>query len=165
VAAAPAEKGFFGWIKNLFGGAEAPAPAPAAKEVKKDERGEGRQRGCDPAPAAIAAPRTRGPLKHPTVRRLLTHWLRRTPRRRPSTTHRVPERQPHALFANQPAGCQRSGPRLLLVRGRTRKVDQLLGLKQAHAASLIQSADVTQRQRAPGALTWIATPTIRRVLI
>lgn len=45
-AAAPAaEKGFFGWIKGLFGGAEAPAPAPAAKEVKKDERGEGRREG------------------------------------------------------------------------------------------------------------------------
>ncbi|MFS2032795.1 ribonuclease E/G [Polaromonas sp. CT11-55] len=43
--AAPAEKGFFGWIKSLFGGAEAPAPAPAAKEVKKDERGEGRREG------------------------------------------------------------------------------------------------------------------------
>ena len=44
-AAAPAEKGFFGWIKSLFGGAEAPTPAPAAKEVKKDERGEGRREG------------------------------------------------------------------------------------------------------------------------
>ncbi|MGB4116511.1 MAG: Rne/Rng family ribonuclease [Polaromonas sp.] len=41
VAAAPAEKGFFGWIKGLFGGGEAPAaaaaPAPAS-DVKKDER-------------------------------------------------------------------------------------------------------------------------------
>ncbi|WP_457279399.1 Rne/Rng family ribonuclease [Polaromonas sp. P5_D5] len=46
-AAAPAEKGFFGWIKSLFGGAETPAPAPAAKEVKKDERGEGRREGRD----------------------------------------------------------------------------------------------------------------------
>lgn len=45
--AAPAEKGFFGWIKSLFGGAEAPAPAPVAKEVKKDERGEGRREGRD----------------------------------------------------------------------------------------------------------------------
>lgn len=46
VAVAPAaEKGFFGWIKGLFGGTEAPAPAPAAKEVKKDERGEGRREG------------------------------------------------------------------------------------------------------------------------
>lgn len=44
-AAAPAEKGFFGWIKSLFGGAEAPAPAPVAREVKKDERGEGRREG------------------------------------------------------------------------------------------------------------------------
>ena len=34
---APAEKGFFGWVKNLFGGAETPAAAPA-QEVKKDER-------------------------------------------------------------------------------------------------------------------------------
>lgn len=33
-----AEKGFFGWIKSLFGGAEAPAAAPAI-EVKKEERG------------------------------------------------------------------------------------------------------------------------------
>ncbi len=35
-AAAPAEKGFFGWLKGLFGGAApapaAPAPAPAARE-------------------------------------------------------------------------------------------------------------------------------------
>ena len=38
-AAAPAEKGFFGWIKGLFGGAEAPATAIPAAEVKKDERG------------------------------------------------------------------------------------------------------------------------------
>ena len=40
-AAAPAEKGFFGWIKGLFGGAEAPAkPAAAAavSDVKKDDR-------------------------------------------------------------------------------------------------------------------------------
>jgi ribonuclease E len=44
-AAAPAEKGFFGWIKSLLGGGEAPAPAPVAKEVKKDERGEGRREG------------------------------------------------------------------------------------------------------------------------
>ncbi|MES2361771.1 MAG: Rne/Rng family ribonuclease [Pseudomonadota bacterium] len=36
-AAAPAEKGFFGWIKSLFGGAQTPAAAPA-KEVKKEER-------------------------------------------------------------------------------------------------------------------------------
>ena len=45
VAAAPAEKGFFGWIKGLFGGAEAPVAAPAV-EVKKDERsGEARRDG------------------------------------------------------------------------------------------------------------------------
>ena len=52
-AAAPIEKGFFGWIKNLFGGAEAPA-APAAAEVKsiepsgevrRDGRGERTDRG------------------------------------------------------------------------------------------------------------------------
>ena len=35
VVTTPAEKGFFGWIKGLFGGAEAPSPAPAA-EVKKE---------------------------------------------------------------------------------------------------------------------------------
>ncbi len=39
-AVAPAEKGFFGWIKGLFGGAEAPvAPKAAlAANVKKDDR-------------------------------------------------------------------------------------------------------------------------------
>ena len=37
VVAEPAEKGFFGWIKGLFGGAEAPPPPPA--EVKKQEPG------------------------------------------------------------------------------------------------------------------------------
>ena len=39
-AAAPAEKGFFGWIKGLFGGAEAPAAVKAApaSDVKKDDR-------------------------------------------------------------------------------------------------------------------------------
>ncbi len=42
----PAEKGFFGWIKNLFGGAETPAPAPVVTEVKKDVRsGEARRDG------------------------------------------------------------------------------------------------------------------------
>ena len=37
-AAAPAEKGLFGWIKNLFGMAETPepAPTPVLREVKKD---------------------------------------------------------------------------------------------------------------------------------
>ena len=35
--AAPAEKGFFGWIKALFGSTDLPAAAPTA-EVKKDER-------------------------------------------------------------------------------------------------------------------------------
>ncbi|SFB78994.1 RNAse E [Polaromonas sp. OV174] len=42
-APAPAEKGLFGWIKKLLGGAPAPAPVPVAQEVKKDERGEGRR--------------------------------------------------------------------------------------------------------------------------
>ncbi|MDO8374925.1 MAG: Rne/Rng family ribonuclease, partial [Polaromonas sp.] len=43
VVAAPAEKSFFAKIKEFFVGAEAaPAPAPV-KEVKKDERGEGRR--------------------------------------------------------------------------------------------------------------------------
>ena len=36
VPAAPAEKGLFGWIKNLFGTAEASAPAPVLTEVKKE---------------------------------------------------------------------------------------------------------------------------------
>ena len=37
-AQAPAEKGLFGWIKNLFGMAETPepAPVPVLREVKKD---------------------------------------------------------------------------------------------------------------------------------
>jgi ribonuclease E len=51
-APAPAEKGFFGWIKNLFGGApQAPAPvAPAAvttapKTSEREPRPEGRRDG------------------------------------------------------------------------------------------------------------------------
>ena len=45
-AAAPAEKGFFGWIKGLFGGAEAPvAPAAATAEPRKDERNAETRRG------------------------------------------------------------------------------------------------------------------------
>ena len=46
-APAPAEKGFFGWIKGLFGGS-APAPAPAV-EAKKDEGHQraGRSEGRD----------------------------------------------------------------------------------------------------------------------
>jgi ribonuclease E len=47
-APAPAEKGLFGWIKNLFGMAETPAPAPAPvlREVKKDEaQGDGPREG------------------------------------------------------------------------------------------------------------------------
>jgi ribonuclease E len=45
--AAPAEKGFFGWIKALFGGPEAPvAAAPAAADTIKEERsGEARRDG------------------------------------------------------------------------------------------------------------------------
>ncbi|PZO13473.1 MAG: ribonuclease E/G, partial [Burkholderiales bacterium] len=48
VAVAPAEKGFFGWLKNLFGGVDAPAapkpsvPAPAAKPGAREERADGR---------------------------------------------------------------------------------------------------------------------------
>ncbi len=48
VAKAPAEKGFFGWIKGLFGAAPAPAPAvaaPAAPEVNKTERADGNNKG------------------------------------------------------------------------------------------------------------------------
>ncbi len=46
-AAAPAEKGFFGWLKSLFGMAPAaapvtPAPAPAAAEASKTDRGDGK---------------------------------------------------------------------------------------------------------------------------
>ena len=38
-AAAPAEKGFFGWIKGLFGAGDAPAaPAVSASDVKKDDK-------------------------------------------------------------------------------------------------------------------------------
>jgi ribonuclease E len=50
-AAAPAEKGFFGWLKNLFGVAELTAPAPVqpapvvAKEETKEARGEQRRDG------------------------------------------------------------------------------------------------------------------------
>ena len=57
VTAAPqakpaAEKGFFGWLKSLFGGstpapaaAVEPAPAPAAKTGEREPRGEGRRDG------------------------------------------------------------------------------------------------------------------------
>ncbi len=41
-AAPVAEKGFFGWLKNLFSGDDSAAATPA-NEVKKDERGEGRR--------------------------------------------------------------------------------------------------------------------------
>jgi ribonuclease E len=45
-AAAPAEKGFFGWIKGLFGAAEVPATPAAASDLKKDQRSaEARQAG------------------------------------------------------------------------------------------------------------------------
>jgi ribonuclease E len=48
VAAAPAEKGFFGWLKGLFGGSDAPA-APVAVEAKKEDstQREGRSAGRD----------------------------------------------------------------------------------------------------------------------
>ena len=42
-AAPAAEKGFFGWLKNLFAGDDAAPAAAAGKDVKKDERGEGRR--------------------------------------------------------------------------------------------------------------------------
>jgi len=42
-AAPAAEKGFFGWLKNLFAGDDAAPVAAPGKEVKKDERGEGRR--------------------------------------------------------------------------------------------------------------------------
>ena len=38
-----AEKGFFGWLKNLFSGDDAAAAVAPGKDVKKDERGEGRR--------------------------------------------------------------------------------------------------------------------------
>lgn len=46
-ATAPAEKGFFGWLKSLFGVAPAaapaaPAPMPAAAEAPKNDRGDGK---------------------------------------------------------------------------------------------------------------------------
>ncbi len=50
-ALAVAEKGFFGWLKSLFGVAELTAPAPAqpapvvAKEATKEARGEQRRDG------------------------------------------------------------------------------------------------------------------------
>ncbi len=45
----PAEKGFFGWIKGLFGGSDAPAPAPVVVEAKKEEGAQraGRSEGRD----------------------------------------------------------------------------------------------------------------------
>ncbi|MBT9552296.1 MAG: Rne/Rng family ribonuclease [Hydrogenophaga sp.] len=54
--AAPAERGFFGWLKNLFAGSDAaapvvtpaaavPAPAPAADASTRDARGEQRRDG------------------------------------------------------------------------------------------------------------------------
>jgi ribonuclease E len=49
VAKAPAEKGFFGFIKSLFGAAPAPAPAvakPAAPEANKAERADGNTKGA-----------------------------------------------------------------------------------------------------------------------
>ena len=50
-AAAPAEKGFFGWIKGLFGNAEAPTAAPAASAQKPATgTGEARREGRDGRP-------------------------------------------------------------------------------------------------------------------
>ena len=44
--AAPAEKGFFGWLKGLFGGSEAPvAPAVSTDVKKEDVSGEARRDG------------------------------------------------------------------------------------------------------------------------
>lgn len=50
VAAAPAEKGFFGWLKGLFGGGAAPAPAsadapPATPAAREGARTDGRREG------------------------------------------------------------------------------------------------------------------------
>jgi len=42
-AAPAAEKGFFGWLKNLFAGDDAAPAAAPSNEVKKDERSEGRR--------------------------------------------------------------------------------------------------------------------------
>jgi ribonuclease E len=48
-AAAPAEKGFFGWLKSLFGPSPAAAPRKApAEDVKKDDKREGRADGRGP---------------------------------------------------------------------------------------------------------------------
>ncbi len=52
-APAPAEKGFFGWLKSLFGGTSEPTPAvaekptvaPAAKVGDREQRPEGRREG------------------------------------------------------------------------------------------------------------------------
>jgi ribonuclease E len=50
-AAAPAEKGFFGWIKGLFGNAEAPVTAPVASAQKTTTgSGEARREGRDGRP-------------------------------------------------------------------------------------------------------------------
>ncbi len=52
-APAPAEKGFFGWLKSLFGGSEAPvavtppAAAPVVLPGAREERPEGRRDGRD----------------------------------------------------------------------------------------------------------------------
>jgi len=46
VAPVPASKGFFGWLKNLFGGEATPAPVkPAAAPAKTEEKREGRDGG------------------------------------------------------------------------------------------------------------------------
>jgi len=58
-AAAPAEKGFFGWIKALFGNAEAPVTAPAANAQKTTTgSGEARRDGRDGRPEGRSGERS-----------------------------------------------------------------------------------------------------------
>ena len=52
VAAAPAEKGFFAWLKGLFGGSPAPAPSPAKTEEKKDASRDANREGTGPREGA-----------------------------------------------------------------------------------------------------------------
>jgi len=58
-AAAPAEKGFFGWLKGLFGNAEAPVTAPAASAQKTTTgSGEARSKGRDGRPEGRSGERS-----------------------------------------------------------------------------------------------------------
>ncbi len=58
-AAAPAEKGFFGWIKGLFSNAEAPVTAPAASAQKTTTgSGEARSKGRDGRPEGRSGERS-----------------------------------------------------------------------------------------------------------